>query len=383
MRITIAERLRPFSHKPGIMAILPGSTSRVQVFPALIRIDDLSEKDPLPNAEIKIDIQGPVADFTVLQDLEKGCVRVWGKTPKGFFRYRLTAATQNSGIAMTIEKFPENGISFFSSKMDLWIKEADDWQPLKNKAFAKDTIFIGKSPSKNCDCLLYEPPVTDRLSLGANKAQDWCKIRPRRDLTEVFPLWHRLGQIIPETGQACGGGTAGLLSLCRQAINEANPNDLQKPFLDLFLAGFDGMFSPRLEDLEFQGFDLKPLDSQSPLSPLILLKEGATLIRSLFISTEKGHVQILPALPVEFHSGRLIHVPCSEAGFLDMEWSKKTIRRMVFHASQDAKLLITFQKKVNRYRLRKGNKDKGQTKICGDEIFVEKGQSYFFDKFEK
>ena len=63
IRISIAERFKPFSHTPGTKYILPYSTLTVQVFPTLIRVEE---------REIPLELTGPVVDFTAQIDLEKG-----------------------------------------------------------------------------------------------------------------------------------------------------------------------------------------------------------------------------------------------------------------------------------------------------------------------
>ncbi len=78
---------------------------------------------------------------------------------------------------------------------------------------------------------------------------------------------------------------------------------------------------------QYQG--LMPLErSQGNVSPLAFLTEGARLIRNHFIEEEPNGIKILPALPPECHAGRLINVAIKGVN-LDLEWSKKTIRRLI------------------------------------------------------
>lgn len=77
MHIEIAERLKPFSHFPGTSLILPGSAYQVQIFPCLIRIFHLRETFPVLITELTLNLQGPLQQFTVCNDLEKGRISVW------------------------------------------------------------------------------------------------------------------------------------------------------------------------------------------------------------------------------------------------------------------------------------------------------------------
>ena len=336
MQIKIAERLRPYSHRPGITFILPGSSLSMQVFPTLIRVADLKN---VSVEEIKLNNEGPLKDFTVQQDLEKGCLRIWGNGPSGFIRYRFHAVKDR-----------------FIIKME---KGHDKLGPLAE----------GNS--------VYSPRSTDRLSLGMSKQQDWTMLSRRQDLAEIFPLWHRLGQLIPQI-ESEPVKYRTLLGECRQAIQEATPDIVLDPFMNLFLAGFKEGLTPRLRDEDFHGFSLPVCSSATPL---VLLSEGAKMIRSLFVQWEDENISILPLLPSQFHCGRLIQVETGW-GTLDLEWTKKKVRRMIFRAEKTGRLNFHF-KKVKKYRLRHGNKDRGQFLKAGDFIEIQAGQIYWFDNFEQ
>ena len=73
MHIEISQRLRPFTHRPGMASILPGTGERVVVYPTMVGGQYLP-------------ISGPVKGFTHQLDLEKGCLSVYGHAKEGFFR---------------------------------------------------------------------------------------------------------------------------------------------------------------------------------------------------------------------------------------------------------------------------------------------------------
>lgn len=348
MHFEIAERLRPYSHLPGTYFMLPGSALRLQVFPALIKVDDLSGSTPKHIGNIILEIQGPVDDFTVQQDLEKGVIVVWGKSKKGFFRYRISALT--NGMMLEFEK----GI--------MAMKSEGEWSLHKNDA---QYVFGSASKAGNSFVL----PVVERLSLGNHKSQDWTLMQRRQKFEEILPIWHRLGQLVPKHE-----GSSRLLQQCRDAIGGNAPEKIIESFREVFLAGFDFGLSPRLCDTDHQGIfqDCKPTGSA-----LQLLSEGADLIRSLFVRFDGDKIKLLPALPTEFHCGRFL----SES--LSVEWTKKDLRRVVFNAKDNKQITFAFSRGNTHCRLRTSNKDSGIKYVSGDKLDVVAGTPYWFDNFQK
>jgi hypothetical protein len=168
MEINIAERLHPFSHRAGTSCLLPGSHFEIQVFPAKIIIRDSSQSLGPLLEEVCLDIQGPVEDFTVMQNLEKGFLQIWGHAANGFFRYRLHAIKDATQVGLFIEK---------ASK---------DFLDLSNSSYIKLIDHVKD---------IYHPLPVERLSLGNHKIQDWDMICRRLDMKEIFPAWFRLGQL--------------------------------------------------------------------------------------------------------------------------------------------------------------------------------------------
>jgi hypothetical protein len=332
MQINIAERLKPFSHTPGAACILPGSTYQLQIFPALIRV--ITEAGLL--AEVPVPAKGPLREFTVQLDLEKCCVNVWGRGQKEYFYYTLIA--QKKQIALKVQK----GLSTWSPKQFL--------QPEKTVIF---------------------PALTDRLSLGNHKSQDWDLVKRRMDLTEILPAWIKLGQLVEAPENVSFDGIGALLKACQ----EVSTADIYQRLQNLFLAGFSGILNPRLQDDDYQGFEIPTISGKS--SPLFLLTEGAKIIRSLFVEISQNTIFLLPKLPSEFHCGRFLNVRCGAWGLLDLEWTKKMMRRMIFRAEQDQSINFQFPKEIVRFRLN------GVCRNVGEPVSVQKGQVYHFDNFQK
>lgn len=344
MKITIAERLHPFSHVPGISCMLPGSSFSLQVFPTLLRLHDLTSCQLALAGEANLSITGPVKDFTVIQDLEQCEIVVFGHAQEGYFRYHCRAHVEGMRIEV--------------AKGGLQIDSQTPKIQLGKEALPKKTF--------------------ERLSLGWHKAQDWTLMQRRLALEELLPLWHRLGQITPKPAFYSNEGAALLLDVCRDLIAKRDRVALVPALENLFLAGFSGLFVPRLIDGQHQGFALPPISPQCQLSPLILLTEGADLIRSLFVQQNQNELAILPALPPQFHCGRMVDLETS-LGKLDLEWSKKQIRRLILRTATDGQVRFLFQTGLKEFRLQEGSRK--EFLACGETLSVEKGREYLLDNF--
>lgn len=352
MRIQIAQRFTPFSHQPGIFCLLPGTSLRLQIFPAYLCIDDLAESQPRRIAQYALNVRGLVRDFTVLQDLEKGKVRVWGHAVDGYFCY--SCQLYQGRVMCKVEKAPSG---YFN-----------DW-PLH--------VPLNKT---------HTPDRLERLSLGCHKGQEWELMQGRLLMEEIFPLWMRAGEWVPSFPVSIGGAFA-LLEDCKAAVLACRPEKIIPAFQRLYSIGFNGMLSPTLFDEKHQGLNL-PCLIDPKASPLALLREGASLIRSLFIQSKQDEhlLRILAALPPEFHSGRLTDALCPGLGVCSIEWSKKRIRRLIMHTDRlengKQRVAIHFQNCVKSFRLRQGNNDRGCRMLTDQLLQLEPNQHYFIDNFQ-
>lgn len=369
MSIRIAERLKPFCHIPGTACILPGSNYQIEAFPTRLRIYDVSASSLLYKTELRFDVQGPLRDFTVQNDLEKGVIRVWGKTSTGFLRYQLQSYRNGKDICLQIDKTPSQGIG---------IEQENQYRLLQ----AKESFLLFQSELPNPQNL-FHPSFLERLSLGNHKAQDGQLMQRRLDLTEIFPIWHRLGQLItPQPAyQGQVEGTLSLLQACREAMEKSKPEYLVSAWAHLFLAGFKSLFVPRLYDDTYQGLMQQEANFPYTVSPLVLLTQAVPLIRELFFQYKAAHIKLLPLLPPEFAQGRLLGIQIPE-GTLAIEWTKKVIRSVEVHVNPLKDIDLTFHfRHVKECRLRKNKSDSGQAVLSGKSIFLEKNCRYFFDNF--
>jgi hypothetical protein len=232
----------------------------------------------------------------------------------------------------------------------------------------------------------YQIPPRDRLSLGSHKKQDFEMIKRRLDLVEIFPLLHRLGQLIPRQtweGSNMKGGAAALLEDCRQCARGNKPEKGAVVWKRFFLAAFQGMLVPQEQDTHFQGLIPVTADPIPSFFPLSILSESALLIREIFFRQNGEQLSILPFLFPEFHAGRLLDIPLAGGGSLSLEWTKKTIRRLILDAGRDEELFFHFPRDVHSYRLRQGKTSgKGERRNCGTGVLVQKNIRYYFDNFQ-
>ena len=350
MAIKMALRLLPYSHELGTYCLLPRSSLRFQIFPALVRVHELSQNQPKLLNEIPLNVKGPVQNFTLQQDLERGAIRVWGQAKNGFFRYRCVANEAGDSFSLISEKEPEG------------------------------TLVLSPLPKGNP---LLSRPLYECLSLGSHKSQDWTLMRRRESMREILPHWFRLGQQVSQRAYHALQGTTALLTKCEERVAAHERRLILPAFKDLFRAGFEGMLSPRLVDEEHQGYHLPPLSEATPCSPLELLRRGAQMIRSLLIQSQTEGISLLPVLPSDFAFGRALNLYCQGIGRIDLEWSKGVLRRVIVHADTDGLALFHMQKELKNFRLKSNRCSTAAILRCSEAFSIEKGYLYFLDNFKR
>ncbi len=286
--LKITEKLRPYSHQPGTVCLVPKSDKVVCVYPTLFTI----EKD------FPIRVTGPIREFTVQMDLERDCLWIWGIAKEGHFRLQL--AMDEMGLTLFVDRCPKSGI------------EIGDHHLLR-----KEKILL-QSGGK-----VHFLRKMERLSLGNWKAQDWDLVRRRNDPREWAPVLFALGQKVPFSQEAKGGPLHLLWSE------------------QFFHAAFSGILVPHLKDPLHQG--LFPEDGSG--NPIALLTLAYQKIRSFLIQGD----QILPELPSDWDCGRVLALE-TEYGSLDLEWTKGMIRQMVLHAKKSGETAFEFSSQVKSFR---------------------------------
>lgn len=358
MTIRIAARLRPFSHLPGTVCLLPRTHLKVQIFPARVDFSLFS---------LNWDIQGPVKDFTVELDLELQQIVVCGKTKQGYMRYRLQA--QADGIAIILDKIPSHTLGCHVSQVNQ-----------THSLSRGETLLIPHNFAE-------QQFTRERLSLGMHKAQDWQLIKRRLDLKEIFPIWMRLGQMTPPALLSSSTkGNLSLLSACAAVVEEERKSEVISAFTELFLAAFDGICVPRLVDTDYQGLSpFAAIEAGDP-SPLPILNYGAFLIRSLFFKETSDTLALLPCLPADFHAGRMLEMHTLQKDQIDFEWSKKQLRTLCIRPCSERQLRLKLSRQLSSCRVRSSSKEGGKEHPITNGILsldISPGVPFLIDRFQK
>ncbi len=350
MRIEIATRLRPYSHTPGASVLIPGSSWSVKGFPTRLEFTNLITQKHL---SLDFCLTGLMENFTLVQDLEKRAVLLFGTAEEGYVR--LMIVHKDNEIIITAKRTPPGGLT------------------IKGKKLApKQTLEI------KVDEQGYLPPYVERLSFGCHKAQDVDLMRRRMEMEEILPFWFSLGQLTPATPCSHDEGTLTLL----KPIIACQRTDAIKHFEKLFAAGFSDLFVPRLIDDQHQGVAPELEAVSADLSPLTLLTEGAQLIRTLFFQQKGNDLLFLPCLPPQLHAGRLVGGHAQNLLVFDMEWSKKTLRKVILRPQEDGQIQLHLPSKIKTFRLRTSAKSRGSEHKVAQTLDIQKGQPLFLDHFE-
>ena len=360
MKIRLTEKYRPFSHEAGTALLIPKSSWKVTAYPAKLILENLISIGGIERLLILPQIKGAIDSFTVMQDLEKGWVRIFGKEEKGYFSYRLIASAHE--IILFVERCPKEGNSFYFEG------------EIKNLKRKEELIIPTTTPA-------FTLMLSEKMHFGSSKKQDWPLVKRRLSLEEILPFWFELGKQIPKH-PILEVGTSRYLKACGDRFAEKNRDSIGRSFLELFKVGFEGILSPRLIDTDYQSH-LPDEDIPKEASPLLLLGEGARLIRKLLIEIQDEKIAILPCLPKEIHAGHFIDIDCGKDLTMDLEWSKKLIRRLILRPKKDQTIIPSFQKPIESFRLRMGRKGKGTSIPAGTPLELKKDTLYVLDRFQK
>lgn len=331
MTITIAQKVAPFSHRPGASCLIPGTHLVLRAFPTRLQWGEV---------DLHLGLTGPVEDFTVLQDLERDCVFVYGRAQEGFYRLRVQAEE------LVAERLFEGGL-----------KVSGSWEGVLQKKQALQ--FPGTERQI--------PSSFERLSLGSHKAQDWDLVVRRFDLREILPVLYLLGQKTPPGSVPQPlSGTARLLEL------PSNCREVLAALERLCRAAFSEILVPRLQDTQYQGLCLDEVVEEEPF---FLLREAFLRVRALFFQSSERFVSLLPCNP--FEAGRLLGVRAPGIGTFDLEWRKKILRRALFYAEMNGSLTLQLQRQIGSLRV------EGIRQSPLKPLTVEAGKRYRLDRFEK
>ncbi len=324
--IKIGQKFRPFSLSPGTFFQIPGSHLFCRIFPSLIQILDKNN-----NVLNQLDVEVSCNNFfCVMQDLHKIGVKVF----IGNVRYWIS----NKGIIR------------------------------RGKALSQKNLFS-----------------SEFLSLGVNKKLDWEMIYRRKNLLEILPLWFRLGILTPKVNLTEDEKKSENFLLFSSITKDffSYSKDQQYQLLHkLFFSCFPFNLVPQQQNIYLPKIHQKDFFEQKSL-PLFLVREGASFIKSLFIKIENNIFYIFPCLLQQFHSGRFINISCGSLGSIDLKWSKKMIKKIIFRSYQEGIINFLFPKKIVKFRLT--NLESKEKKILLTSSFIEikSKTTYVLDCFQK
>ncbi|MBX9745004.1 MAG: hypothetical protein K2X08_07340 [Chlamydiales bacterium] len=334
--ITIAQRFRPFSHKPGSACLIPGTWWSLQAFPALLRFSH--EKEVI---ECALHVTGPVEQFTLQQDMEKRCIWVFGRAREGYFRLRFTASPHE--LTIYAEKTPLSGLR--TSFGNLISKE---------------------SLSLPMQWAFYEPSHLERLSLGSHKEQKWEAVSCRLDLKELLPPLLYLAQHTPPIES-------------RGSLFIEGKEDMLRTF---FQTHCSGILVPQLIDQQHQGIHLPSIAPYLDAPPCALFHEASRWVRSHFVKVEGDQIFMLPKLPLTFECGRFTHLLLGSLGTLDLEWSKSSLRRAIFRSAISRELFFIPPKPFQSFRVITERGKKGVYQKTAEPLMVKAGIAHYLDCFQ-
>jgi len=358
MKIELFQKYNIFSNVASVL-LIPKTSWKVRIYPTLLILEDLLSHSFI---KLKMNIEGPVKEFRIFLNLQKGWIQVQGFSKKGFFRYRIYAVENK--ICISLDKFFE-GFSF-DSENNFSAKIVQDKKLL---SFTSDKIDT------------FEPKMTKEiLFLGSTKKQDIELIDRREDMTEVLPILYLWAQFFSKAEKP-RSDICSLLDQLEEDVSQKKKEQAEKMLLSIYKVGFSHLMMPRLKDDEYQGIiDEKILPEGNPI---YLLNKGYELIRKLFFQNEKNIFHILPCLPKGFHCGKLLNLQIEGFGTLSLEWSKKILKKMVFNCKKDFDLKLKLQSKLNFFRIRTKRREKGRKVSVKETLSLEEGKIYFFDRFQK
>ena len=341
----IALRYKPYDFSPGTSCLIPGSKYAIKAYPTAFFL--FSETEEL--GSIHLDFKGLVKDFVVMQDLENYKVYISGFALSGFFCF--VFYEELGELWLKLERGPIEGLhveAYFGNDQSVFFLLPKE----------KKKLFKQPLPSKQI--------VFEKISFGSHKALDWTKIQKRRDPKEYLPLWYALAQ-------------SSLFST-QNTSKELLPFSLER-CEELFVGFFEGMMLPKTHSAPYLGLGNEKNRDKNKFFDLSLLSGVHQMIRSTLFIQNGGVTEILPNLPSSFDSGRALNMQGNGAVF-DLEWSKKTIKKLKITVFQEQTFCFSFQKGLKSFRIKADHDKNRQRYFCEDAVELQPG-FYLLDQFQK
>lgn len=357
MKITIAGRFSPFSHRAGTHVLIPKTQIVAEIYPSFIRFHNCETPGIY---ELDIQTGGYVEGFTIIQDLEKHVIRVFGIAFSGYISYEL---------------------QYFQGYIILHLIRAKN--PLHVIFQGTPETILPKGKLRLVSITKYVDLTLPRLALGIHKSQNIDHIAIRRDLREIIPFLYRVGKLSPKNQRDIQPGTTDeLVQKIRDRIQASDKRGLTFALREFFAIAIRDLFVPQLFDYRLQG-SFTPPNPSKLYYDTNLLSQVAGLIESLFLEERGNCLFFLPLLLPILHAGRFINLSTQAKKYtLDMEWRSHKLRKVIFYSHQICEYYFIPPKPLRAFRMKSSNKDPGIMVHPGDLISVKKDTKYFFDRFQ-
>lgn len=357
MKITIDARFSPFSHRTGTHVLIPKTSIVVEIYPSRIRFYTCQTTDVY---EMDIETGGYVHGFTVIQDLERQVVRIFGTSNNGYISYELGFFAGYIVIDLIRSRNPLN-ITFQGKKHTVFPKTHLELFPISKS-------ISGSLP---------------RLAFGIHKSQNIDHIAIRKDLRETVPFLYRIGKLSPKYSDDIRIGTTGeLVQNIRKCIEARDKIGTTIAFQEFFAIAIRDLFVPQLFDYRLQGL-FTPPEISTPYYDTSLLSMVSELIENLFLEQKGSSISFFPLLLPIFHAGRFLKFNSPDNSYtLDMEWRSHKLRKVIFYSHDTRMYHFLLPKPLRNFRLRSSKADLGTMYCSGDLISLKKNTTYFFDRFQ-
>lgn len=357
MKITISSRFFPFSHRAGTHVLIPKTEIVVEVYPSRVNFFSCGSID---GYKMDIQTEGYVNGFTVVQDLERQVVRVFGVSTNGYISYELKFFEGYIVMDLLRSRIPLN-IIFQAKKHTVLPKRHLQLFPVKE----------------------YITCPLPRLAFGIHKSQNIDHMAIRKDLREILPFLYRIGKSYPKHSVPIQPGTTKeLVQKIRESIHARDKIGTTEAFHEFFAIAIRDLFVPQLFDYRLQGL-FTPPETSKLYYDTSLLSIVSELIENLFLQEQGNSISLLPLLLPILHAGRLLTFNSPDNSYtLDMEWRSHKLRKVIFCSHDTRMYHFLLPKPFCNFRLRSSKEDPGIICYSGDLISVRKNSTYFFDRFQ-
>jgi hypothetical protein len=362
----IANRYRPFTHQAGTSLLVPGSSAMVTAYPTNLVVHVNNHV-----TTIQWMLSGLIHQFTVMQDLENHHVLVSGFSQQGYFRY--VVFVKDTKLVVKLDRGPKEGLN-----VEVYSQGAET---LSKHFQLKEELCLQTNVATKSPAL-----CTERISFGVAKSQDWDLVCRRQQPLEYLPFWFALGQTLDvatlfSSKDPSDNTSVEFLKKAIQDSQDKNKQESLERLHQIFLSCFHSLLVPSRYDCNYQGLTIQAHSFVASHLNLPLLVQGYKCIRELLVSIQNGVIHLLKFLPASFHSGRAANLSVPGA-MLDIEWSKKQIKTVIFTVFDKQTFLFSFQKDLKTFRLKRNSEKKQEYVSCSEELHLEPG-IYTFDQFRK